>query len=296
MRVERRYQVIGLGVLALLTIVLSLVALGQARAGRPVAATPATPLPTPTSGPATATRTPSPTPTPDGTATPTASGTPSAASEPPLPEGLAGLKALLKRDAGGSVLVFGDGSGDEPDEWVRRWAVGQVGDSAPVTYRSWNRDTEKWRGADPDGGEDAITIWNASRRAPDLDAEPGRVAKASRPADVVLLSYGHRKTADAVVDALTAIHKAVRAENPDATVIVMLQNPDPIESQYLQQETVEQVRKWAKAAGLDTVNIHDAFLADPTPRADLVEADGSPTPTGSELWARTLQAAIDAAK
>lgn len=300
---SRRAQVIGLALLAVLTGVLVLVALGRAR---PAPAVPVTPLPWPTDAATTVAGSPGPsvsappsaTPEPSVSAPPSAA--PSASPQPtetrsPLPDGLAGLYALIERDGPGSVLVFGDGSGDEPDEWVRRWAVDHLGTERPVSYRSWDRDGEAWRKASPNGGVDAITVWNASRRSPDLAAEPARVAKASRRADVVLLSYGHRKTPDEIAGALTAIHAAVLEENPDATVVVLLQNPDPAERQWQQLDTVQEVKRWARAAGLDTVDIYDAFLADPTPRADLVEADGSPTATGSALWARTLHAAIRSA-
>ena len=285
-------QVIGLALLALLTGVLVAAALDRARPlpvvdaaplpGPAVTITPAAdPVESPSPTPASPAETPSPTPTPE----------PSPEVEP-LPSGLAGLRTLIERDAAGSVLVFGDGSGDERDEWVYRWTMQHLAAERPVSYRSWDRDGEEWRPADPDQGEGALTVWNASRRAPDLAEEPARVAKASRSADVVLLSYGHRKTADQIAEALPAIHAAVLAQNPTATVIVLLQNPDPVETQYQQRATVEEVERWATAAGLDTVNIYDAFLADPTPRAQLVEADGSPTPTGSVLWARQLHSTI----
>ena len=286
---SRRIQIIGLALLTLLTGVLVLVAL---TGRRPAPVTSAAPAPRPSLSSSSADPTLQATPSPS----PTTAATPASPPAAALPEGLSGLRALVERDAAGSVLVFGDGSGDEPDEWVRRWALDYLAGDRPLTYRAWNRDTEKWRRADPDGGPGALTVWNASRRAPDLAGEPARVVKASRPADVVLLSYGHRKSANEIGDALTAIHKAVRRRNPDATVIVLLQNPDPVQTQYLQQETVEEVRKWARKADLDTVNIQDAFLNDPAPRSGLVEADGSPTPTGSALWARTLQQATNAAR
>lgn len=285
MVVARRIQIIGLALLAVVTVFLTAAAITQFRGSESVTADPV-PTPAPPTLDAT---TPTPTPT---TATPAPSDPPTSA---PVRKGLAGLADLLAGDDGGSVMVLGDGSGDATDEWVRIWAVDHVGKQGKVSYRSWNSGSSKWRAANPDGGDRAVTIWNASQRAPDLKTEPARVAKAWRPADVVLLSYGHRKTADTIGKGLTAIRKAVLKQNPDANIIVLIQNPDPVASQYVQLATTDAVKAWAKANRLPTVNLYAAFVNDPAPRSLLVEADGSPTKQGSQLWAKTLQAAIDKA-
>ncbi len=113
-----------------------------------------------------------------------------------------------------------------------------------------------------------------------------------QPADTVLLSYGHRKDADSISTRLAAVRKAVLAKNPDANIVVLIQNPDPVASAAIQRQTTRAVRSWAKQADLDTVDIYSAFQADHRGRRKLVEWDGSPTPAGSRLWAKVLQADI----
>ena len=75
-----------------------------------------------------------------------------------------------------------------------------------------------------------------------------------------------------------------------------IQNPDPVATQYNQADTTKAVKAWAKKRHLDTVNIYDAFVNDSAPRYTLVESDGSPTPAGSALWARTFAQAVKSAR
>ncbi|WP_300079399.1 SGNH/GDSL hydrolase family protein [Propioniciclava sp.] len=285
----RKLQIAGLVVLAIVAALLSLAALPGVRSQwqTPVAATPvASPTATPTETPTT-----TPTAIASGTTEATATATPTTT---PTATGLAGLADRLAADDPVSIMVLGDGSGDATDEWVYLWAR-QVHKKRDVSYRSWDNSAGTWRKANPKGGATSATFWNASLSAPNLATEPRRVAEVWKPADVVILSYGHRKSADEIGPALTAIRKAVLEQNPDADIIVMIQNPDPVATQATQQATTQAVAKWAKKNDLDTVDIYSAFLDDPRPRAQLVEADGSPTPAGSMLWADTVQTALTAA-
>lgn len=277
MRGKKRLQIIGLGVLALVTAILVILSLPQVR-NPSVQALPAE-APTvtlPTSDPTT----PDPPPSADAEATAA------------VPTGLPGVAALLASDDDASVLVLGDGSGNETDEWVHLWATEHLAKSRKVAYKSWNAERETWRSAGRTGTGPMTTVWNASMTAPDLRTEDDRVADVWQPADVVLLSYGHRNPADSIDPRLTAIRKAIKAQDENVTILVMIQNPDPIATEVTQRETTQAVKKWAAEAGLDTVNIYDAFVADPAPRYQLVEADGSPSPVGSALWAATFAKAL----
>lgn len=277
MRGKKRLQIIGLGVLALVTAILVILSLPQVR-NPSVQALPAE-APTvtlPKSDPTT----PGPTPSAEAEATPA------------VPTGLPGVAALLASDDDVSVLVLGDGSGNETDEWVHLWATEHLAESRKVAYKSWNAERETWRSAGTTGTGPMTTVWNASMTAPDLRTEDDRVADVWQPADVVLLSYGHRNSANSIDPRLTAIRKAIKAQDENVTILVMIQNPDPVATEVTQRETTQAVKKWAAEAGLDTVNIYDAFVADPAPRYQLVEADGSPSPVGSALWAATFAKAL----
>lgn len=284
----RKLQIAGLVVLAIVAASLSLAALPEVRSqweassgGGPVASSKVAPIGIPTVSP---------------TATASAAIGASAAipTATPTTAGIAGLAERLAADEPVSILVLGDGSGDATDEWVYLWAH-EMHKQREVSYRSWDKRTGEWRAANPRGRSSSATFWNASVSAPDLTAEPGRVATVWKPADVVILSYGHRKNADELGPALTAIRNAVLKQDPEADIIVMLQNPDPVATQSTQEAATQAVARWAKKNRLDTVNVYSAFIADPRPRAQLVEADGSPTPAGSLLWEATVQAALTGA-
>ncbi len=191
-----------------------------------------------------------------------------------------------------SILVMGDGSGNEPDEWVYLWAHDHLAANRQVKYHAWNTDSSRWGKAVTTGKGAATTVWNASKTSPDLAKEAKRLSAVWHPSDAVILSYGHRGDPKTIASQLDDMRKAVKAKNPQAIVLVMIQNPDPVATQYNQADTTKAVKAWAKKRDLDTVNIYDAFVNDPAPRYSLVEFDGSPTPLGSALWARTFAEAI----
>lgn len=283
MRGKKRLRIIGLGVLAFVTAILVIWSLPQVRNPR-VAGVPAQPAPTLTWP--SANDTPSPTPT-NATSSPSAE---------PAPQGLPGVAALLAGDEDVTILVMGDGSGNEPDEWVALWAEDHLAKDHRVKYKVWDADTRSYDSAGTSGSTGSVvTLWNAGMTAPNLSTEDNRVAKVWQPADLVILSYGHRNAATAIGARLTAFHKAIKAQDGNPIVLVMIQNPDPVATEVTQRETTQAVEKWAKSASLDTINVYDAFIADPAPRYLLVEADGSPTPKGSAIWATTVADAIKAA-
>lgn len=262
---------VGIGGLALLTAGVSIAALTQYRTP-PASATPSTAVATPAPDAAVATPSPS-------------------ASAPR--EGLAGVADIINSPDGASILVIGDGSGDEDDEWVAVWARDHLAQNATVSYRAWDRANNQYAAAVRSGTSGpTIELWNASVSSPDMAREPDRIARAWQDADVVLLSYGHRRDPAQVAAQMDAVAAAVRANGPDARIVVLLQNPDRAATEAVQAEAVEAIRNWADAEGYPTVDIFAAFMADPAPRNDLVESDGSPTPAGSQLFAGILADAL----
>ena len=281
-------EVIGLVALALVTVLLVVWSLPQTRSPK-IEGTPAlAPLPTVTESETAEASGPS---TPEPSSTPTASPTPT-----PTLTGLAGFATLLKRDDPVSVLVMGDGSGNDPDEWVYLWAHDHLAADRQVKYHAWNADSSRWGKAVTTGKGSATTVWNASKASPDLTKEAKRLSTEWHPAEVVILSYGHRGDPKTITSQLDDTRKAVAAKNERAIVLVMIQNPDPVATQSNQADTTKAVKAWAKKRHLDTVNIYDAFVNDSAPRYTLVESDGSPTPAGSALWARTFAQAVKSAR
>lgn len=209
--------------------------------------------------------------------------------------GLAGIADVINSTDGASILVIGDGSGDESDEWVSVWARDYLAQQATVSYGVWNATAARYADAVRLGSTTrAVSLWNASVSSPTMAREPERIAKAWRDADVVLLSYGHQRSAKDIATQLDAVLAAVRQQSDSVPVAVLIQNPDRTKTEASQRETTLAIQKWAGAKGFPTVDIYSAFTADPAPRTDLVESDGSPTPKGSQLWAKTLAQALGA--
>ncbi len=256
---------VGLATLAVVAALVAVLALGQYRSA---ATGPATPAPSPA----------------QTTATPT-----------PALTGLALAAATLGSPEGASVLVVGDGSGNDDDEWVAVWARDHLGAGATVSYRAWDRANRQYAPAVRTGSTGpTIDVWNASVSSPDMAREPARVTQAWQDADLVLLSYGHRRTPNDVPTQLDAVLAAIRSKDADVPVVVMLQNPDRAATEAVQKAATEKIKAWAGAHAFATVDVYSAFTADTTPRNDLVEADGSPTPRGSQLWARAVADALKA--
>lgn len=262
---------VGIGGLALLTAGVSIAALTQYRTP-PASATPSTAVATPAPDAAVATPSPS-------------------ASAPR--EGLAGVADIINSPDGASILVIGDGSGDENDEWVSVWARDHLAAKATVSYRAWDRANNQYAAAVRTGSAGpTLELWNASVRSPDMAREPARIARAWQDADVVLLSYGHRLNPAQVTGQMDAVAAAVRAEGPNARIVVLLQNPDRAATEAIQAQTVQAIKEWADAQGFPTTDVFDPFSKEPGPRNDLVESDGSPTAAGSQLFAGILADAL----
>jgi len=234
------------------------------------------------------TQTSRPSPSPSPSVSP-ASPSPSATA----PDGLAGIADIIDSPDGASVLVIGDGSGNQSDEWVSVWARDHLAKDATVSYRAWDRAAAAYADAVEHGSSDReVAVWNASVSAPDMATEPDRIGEAWQDADVVLLSYGHRQSADEIASQMDAVLAAVRAQDKSVPVAVLIQNPDRATTESAQRETTTAIKKWADAEGFPTVDIYTAFIDDPARRNNLVEPDGSPTPEGSKLWAKTLAQAL----
>ena len=125
--------------------------------------------------------------------------------------------------------------------------------------------------------------------------ESARIAKAWQTSNLVLLSYGHRRTPATITAQMDAVLAAIRAKNATVPVVVMIQNPDRAGTETIQRENTQKIQAWAGAHSFATVDIYSAFMADPTPRNTMVESDGSPSQHGARLGATTLPNPLKAA-
>ncbi|MGB3954074.1 MAG: SGNH/GDSL hydrolase family protein [Brooklawnia sp.] len=266
----RRLQLVGLVVLGVVTLIVSVLALTRYRAPVPQAATPAPHTQDATSWPAE----PEPTPEP----------------EPLTPLQEVGLRL---GEPGASVMVVGDGTGNEDDEWVAVWARDYLAIDRGVNYRLWDRYGLRWSEPVAMGqGPADLDVWNASVLAPEMTQEPARVQAAWQPVSAVFLSYGHWRDPATVGAELTAILDVIRTQDPEVPVVVILQNPGPWSVAAAQEASVRAVDEWAQHNGLPTVDVYNGFPADQGQRDALLEADGSPTLDGSRLYASIVASAL----
>ena len=111
----------------------------------------------------------------------------------------------------------------------------------------------------------------------------------------MLLSYGHRRAPATITAQMDAVLAGIRAKNATVPIVVMIQNPDRADTATIQRENTQKIQAWAGVHGFATVDIYSAFMANPTPRNDMVLSDGTPSPQGSQLWATTLANALKSA-
>jgi len=131
----------------------------------------------------------------------TASSTPTAS-----PTGLALANSILSAPSGASVLVIGDGTGDATNEWVAVWARDHLATKATVSYSAWGWVSSQYATAVRYGTTgQTIDVWNASVRSPDMALEPARIAQAWQTSNLVLLSYGHRRTPATITAQMDAV-------------------------------------------------------------------------------------------
>ena len=121
-------QLVGLIALAVVTVVVSVLALTQYRTPTQQA-TPAPQPATPSESEPVPSAEPTPTPTPEPTEAPLT----------PLQQVGRTLAA-----PGASVMVIGDGTGNEDDEWVSVWARDHLAVNRGVAYHLWDRYGLRW--------------------------------------------------------------------------------------------------------------------------------------------------------
>jgi hypothetical protein len=209
---------------------------------------------------------------------------------------LAGIADIIDSPDGASILVIGDGSGNQNDEWVSVWARDHLAEDATVSYSAWDRDAGEYADAVEHGSSDReVTVWNASVSAPDMASEPDRIAQAWQDADVVLLSYGHRQSADEITRPDGC--RAGRGPRPEQERAGGGDDPEPRSREHGVSPESDHGgdQEVGGRRGLPHRGHLHRLHRRPSRRNDLVEQDGSPTPQGSELWASTWAQALAAA-
>lgn len=200
-----------------------------------------------------------------------------------------------------TVVVLGDSTGDEPDEWVYRigaWA--SVRYARPVTLMPWN-DGARAYGTPVQLGTGPgrpLTIWNAS--APGRDAGytrvtlPAMLPPEATTIDALFVSHGHNQSRGLanVRGALASLNGAIAARDSGIPIAVIAQNPNKFPDQTDQAGKVDAARSFADQFDRPTIDVFDAFVR--TGDSDALMADSEyPNTAGSELWAATVEQWIE---
>ncbi|OYO11771.1 hypothetical protein CGZ94_15300 [Enemella evansiae] len=267
----KRWPVLGLVVLAVITMVLVVLAFRHAR--------PPSVNAVPMNGPGSpaAPAAGSPVPTVSSAATPR---TTPAASATPRQRSLEAIRDLVRSEDQLDIVVLGDASGAGEDKWVAQWA-----DSLAANRRIELRAIENGRASTRNLGnsgsstvlrnvsESGLTLRDATNRFDQL---------VPAGTDLVILNFGHQESEGSISADLDRLWNRIP---PSATGLVMLQNPERGATQQAQRNRVRAVTDWASRNRAPTVDVFDAFIQAPEPLAELLDRDGVlPNGTGSRVW------------
>ncbi|WP_281712338.1 SGNH/GDSL hydrolase family protein [Dermacoccus nishinomiyaensis] len=194
-------------------------------------------------------------------------------------------KALSKPDA--TVLVLGDSTGNDEDEWVYRWAENGLGHQRFVTYHAWKKDAYAPTPERLGAGEPA-SLWNASQPGSTPSYHVDRWNSISKKADVVVLNFGHNGTDREETYGLSGLLEKIMKSSPNAVVVGTAQNPEKDDAGKANREAVV---AWNKAHGVPTIDVNKAFADDG--RGDALRRDAiHPSPAGSQVWADAVSRAL----
>ncbi|WP_206473638.1 SGNH/GDSL hydrolase family protein [Dietzia sp. KRD202] len=190
------------------------------------------------------------------------------------------------------ILVIGDSTGNDTDEWVSFTARHLAEDKGrAVAMTTWNADNEEFgREVQFPGAGELVTITNFSAPgvAPPYHYYRLDAIADDRP-DLVVISHGHNSPA--VESHLKALTAKVGELWPDPPALAVIdQNPrtdDPAQSQIAAGE----MDKFAAAH--PSVTVIDVRSAFENGGGGSLLSDGlHPNVEGSRLWARTVWSAL----
>jgi lysophospholipase L1-like esterase len=226
-------------------------------------------------------------------------------SAPAAPQLVGGhlLQALGNDASDLNIVVAGDSTGDEPDEWVFLLAQ-QLGTLYPgygVNYYLWNRRNPGWPATpwliqEGAPGTHVLNIWNmsVSGTRENYGLTYAESVIVPKQPDLLLVSYGHNDGEDTVRFrwGVQSLVETVAAGSPRTEILLVAQNPET--GNTFQQAHAAELAQLASEEHLGLVDILGAFEA--TGNSSAYVKDGiHPTLGGSYLWMNTVLAALRSA-
>lgn len=220
---------------------------------------------------------------------------PTPTETPTAPATVEQVRELVATSNPLTVSVLGDSTGNSDTEWVALWAQ-HLAESATVTVHFWD-DVAGSYGAPVVYGEGdrQIEIWNGA--LPGRTADDGLAAiEALQPAapGLLILNYGHNQAATPIGAGLANIVSSTetRWELEGVPTVAIIQNPARGDRAALTAGSQDAVIAWAAEEGIPTVNVRDAFLANPNWAAEWMTDVVHPNDAGSVVWADAVIAAL----
>jgi lysophospholipase L1-like esterase len=188
-----------------------------------------------------------------------------------------------------AVVVLGDSTGDEEDEWVHLWARSLARERG-AQVRDWDATAEAYRAPVTLGGlAPQVSVRNGSLSGARASYATERLERLlPTGTDLVLLSYGHNH-GPADVAEVGELVDAVRRRAPRAVVVVVLQNPQLDDANAAVRR---EVARQAADRAVATLGVDEAFAVDPRPLETLLLDAVHPGPEGSGVWADAVEAAL----
>jgi len=221
------------------------------------------------------------------------------ASSTPIGNGLFQILDVGASDV--NIVVAGDSTSDEQDEWVylltldlaRRYPAYRV------AYYLWNKGAG-WPSTpqniqDGAPGTHVINIWNlsASGATEEYGLNYAESSIVPLQPDLLLISYGHNDGTDTVRFrwGIQSLVQTVAAGSPRTEIGLIAQNPET--GNTYQQQRAAELELLASQLDLAFVDVLGAFEATGAPDSYL--RDGvHPTPGASYLWENTVFASMGA--
>lgn len=214
------------------------------------------------------------------------------------------LAKLDNADFDASIVLAGDSTGNETNEWYYRFAqaVAAIYPAWTVLHRLWNDGTGSFDTAttiQTGTGPRTVTFWNGSISGSIATRHAGanfdKIFVDTSP-DLILTSYGHNGGSPVLqqVDYYNSLYGPLDRVAPDVPVIVIGQNPT------LSDETmapkVDTFRAMAGRRLYGFIDVHSAFKQDGRPLSELLADSVHPNDAGSQLWADTVMNAFNASR
>lgn len=224
------------------------------------------------------------------------------------------MTRLTRNVSDATWLVVGDSTGNETTEWVyltAQWLASRF-PAYTVNYYLWDTVGDAAYASavtvQTGTGTHVLSVYNASVAGTTTGYFQGTrftAAIAGKNADLLTVSHGHNQGGPVDTENLIQYQRnqylafvdEAAVANPNAGVLLILQNPSAVSGRELWQQ--QRALEYARAAswrGWGVVDVCQAFTDYGNWAADLTNVDGlHPNSAGEALWASLVTAALERA-